>query len=375
MRRKQPLTCTDALRRDTVATIEKRIQTAGKAPRYRVRWWASDKQRSKTFDRWEDARRFKAMLEGDLANGTYIDPKSGSLTVEDYAKRWWETIVDLRPSTKDRVGLAMRHVIAEFGTLPLNGVTHQHITAWVAASSKGYAPASVRKNAFTLKRILDSAVNEGLIKANPMKGVRLPAEPHHEQRYLDREQVSELLAGINPRYRVMALLAIYGGFRFGELCALRRSSVDLSKNTVRVSHTLVDLNGTLTFGPPKTKTSVRTVTLPRSIMVELGQHMDIAVRAEADALLFTFPGGAALRRAWFRQRVWLPAIESAGLEGLRFHDLRHTFVSLWVALGRNAKEVSRVAGHSSVAFTLDRYGHLYETDDDGLADALDRLLA
>lgn len=358
-----------------MATVEKRVQTPGSPPKYRVRWWAAEKQRSKTFDRWEDARRFKAMLEGDLANGTYIDPKSGSLTVEEYAKRWWETIVDLRPSTKDRVHLAMRHVIAEFGTLPLNGVTHQHITAWVSASTSSYAPASVRKNAFTLRRILNSAVNEGLIKANPCNGLRLPAEPHHEQRYLDREQVKELLDSINPRYRVMALLAIYGGFRFGELSALRRSSVDFDRNTVRVTHTLVDLNGFLTFGPPKTKTSVRTVTIPRSIMAELGHHMDTHVKSDSDSLLFTFPGGNPLRRAWFRQRVWLPAIEKAELQGLRFHDLRHTFVSLWVALGRNAKEVSKVAGHSSVAFTLDRYGHLYETDDDGLADALDRMLA
>jgi integrase len=340
-----------------------------------VRWWANDKQRSKTFDRYEDARRFKAMLEGDLANGTYVDPKSGALSVEEFANRWFDTIVDLRPSTKDRVGLAKKHVVAEFGSLPLSGVTHQHITRWVAESTKRFSAASVRKNAFTLKRILDSAVNEGLIKSNPMTGVRLPAEARHEQRYLDREEVTSLLNNIDPRYRVMALLAIYGGFRFGELCALRRSSVDVEKNSVRVSHTLVDLNGVLTFGPPKTKTSVRTVTLPRSVMLELVQHMDTLVKPESDALLFTFPGGSALRRAWFRQRVWLPAISKANLEGLRFHDLRHTFVSLWVALGRNAKEVSKVAGHASVAFTLDRYGHLYDTDDDGLADALDRLLA
>jgi integrase len=316
------------------------------------------------------------MLEGDLANGTFIDPKHGQITVKEFAERWFTTVIDIRPSTKDRVGLALKHVNAEFGNLPLSGVTHQHITTWVAASIKHYAPASIRKNAFTLRRIMEAAVHEGLIKSNPMTGVRLPAEQRHEQRYLDRKQIETLVGSITPRYKAMALLAIYGGFRFGELCALRRSAVDFEKNTVRVTQTLVDLNGVLTFGPPKTRTSVRTVTLPRSIMVELGQHMDKYVCKDGDSLLFTFPNnGKPLRRAWFRQRVWLPAIAKAGLEGLRFHDLRHTFVSLWVALGRNAKEVSKVAGHSSVAFTLDRYGHLYEQDDDGLADALDRLLA
>ncbi len=60
---------------------------------------------------------------------------------------------------------------------------------------------------------------------------------------------------------------------------------------------------------------------------------------------------------------------------MRPHDLRHTFVALWVMLGCNAKEVIKVAGHSSVAFTLDRYGHLYEVDDDELADDLDRLIS
>ena len=358
-----------------MATIQKRIQTPGQPPRYRVRWWANDRQRSKTFDKHEDARRFKAMLEGDLANGTYVDPKQGQITVKEFAERWFSTVIDIRPSTKDRVGLAKKHVIAEFGNIPLSGVTHQHITAWVASSMEKYQPASIRKNVFTLRRIMESAVHEGLIKANPVTNVRLPAEPRHEQRYLDRKQITVLLEAVDPRYRVMVLVAIYGGFRFGELCALRRGAVDFQRNTVRVSHTLVDLNGILTFGPPKTKTSVRTVTLPRSVMVELGHHMDTYVSQDEDSLLFTFPGGNPLRRAWFRQRVWLPAIKKANLEGLRFHDLRHTFVSLWVALGRNAKEVSRVAGHSSVAFTLDRYGHLYEQDDDGLSDALDRLLA
>ena len=53
------------------------------------------------------------------------------------------------------------------------------------------------------------------------------------------------------------------------------------------------------------------------------------------------------------------------------HELRHTFVALWVAAGRNIKEVSVAAGHSSVAFTLDRYGHLYELPDDDLQDQLD----
>src|SRR5688500_7325210 len=61
----------------------------------------------------------------------------------------------------------------------------------------------------------------------------------------------------------------------------------------------------------------------------------------------------------FRARVWRPAVVAAGLDGLRIHDLRHTAVALWIAAGANPEEVAARAGHSSVSFTLDRYGHLY----------------
>ena len=62
-----------------------------------------------------------------------------------------------------------------------------------------------------------------------------------------------------------------------------------------------------------------------------------------------------------------------GLEGQRIHDLRHTAVALWIAAGANPKEVAARAGHASVSFTLDRYGHLYPEADTALRDRLDAL--
>ncbi len=61
------------------------------------------------------------------------------------------------------------------------------------------------------------------------------------------------------------------------------------------------------------------------------------------------------------------------LEGLRIHDLRHTAVALWIAAGANPKEVAARAGHASVSFTLDRYGHLYPEADTALRDRLDAI--
>jgi integrase len=69
-----------------------------------------------------------------------------------------------------------------------------------------------------------------------------------------------------------------------------------------------------------------------------------------------------------------PGHGGRGLDGPRFHGLRHTFVAFWIDAGRDAQWVSKHAGHSSVAFTLDRYGHLYENREDE-AEPLDALLA
>ena len=74
-------------------------------------------------------------------------------------------------------------------------------------------------------------------------------------------------------------------------------------------------------------------------------------------------------------KVWLPTVRVAGLAPLRPHDLRHTAVALWIAAGANPKEVCVPAGHTSVAFALDRYGHLFEGHDDELRDRLDAMLA
>jgi integrase len=111
-----------------------------------------------------------------------------------------------------------------------------------------------------------------------------------------------------------------------------------------------------TWGPPKTRAGRRIVTLPRSVVKELAEHLGPV--GEADAWVFTADKGGVLRPSNFRVKVWLPAVRAAGLAPLRPHDLRHTAVALWIAAGANPKEVSVRAGHTSVAFTLDRYGHL-----------------
>jgi integrase len=126
------------------------------------------------------------------------------------------------------------------------------------------------------------------------------------------------------------LVGAFGGLRFGELAGLRWRRVDLDAGTVEVAEIVGGSRG----------------------------------QAK----------GAPLRLNGFRHRFWSKAVKAAGLAGFRIHDLRHTAVSLWIAAGTNPKIVAARAGHTSVSFTLDRYGHLFPEADEQLRRQLDRLI-
>ncbi|MFN2488343.1 MAG: tyrosine-type recombinase/integrase [Actinomycetota bacterium] len=68
---------------------------------------------------------------------------------------------------------------------------------------------------------------------------------------------------------------------------------------------------------------------------------------------------------------WLPAVKRAGLEPLRFHDLRHTCASILIAQGAHPKEIQARLRHASITTTLDNYGHLMPSLDDNLTDSLE----
>lgn len=125
---------------------------------------------------------------------------------------------------------------------------------------------------------------------------------------------------------------------------------------------------------PKTRRSKRVVPLARSIMHRVDDHLSAFVGPESDALLFTAARGGPLFRGTFLRGVWLPAVASAGLPGVTFHTLRHSFVAILVAAGCNVREVSEWAGHNSVAFTLTRYGGLFENGSETAVQRLDALL-
>jgi integrase len=142
------------------------------------------------------------------------------------------------------------------------------------------------------------------------------------------------------QYRGLVLVGAYAGLRWREAAGLRRRDIDPLCSRIRVTSTAVELCGRVTLdNGPKTTRSKRSVPVARSVMRRLERHLTEFVDPTSDVLVFTAPSGGPLFRAWGRT-VLRPPVLRAGLDGITFHGLRHSFVAIMVAAGCNVREVS-----------------------------------
>jgi len=213
--------------------------------------------------------------------------------------------------------------------------------------------------------MLDDAVKDGRIIRNPAAGVELPRIVTRERRYLTHNQVAAL-ADAAGEYGLLVQVLAYTGLRWGEAAALRVGRVDVLRGRLRVVEAVVDVNGQMIFGSPKSH-QARSVPLPRFLREGIAQAM--AGRGP-DQLVFPSPRGEVLRVQNFRRRGFDGAATAVGLPGLVPHELRHTAASLAISSGASVKAVQAMLGHASATLTLDRYGHLFPDELDAVADRL-----
>jgi integrase len=354
--------------------VDKRLSDGSRA--YLVRFRTADgRQRSKQFRRKREAEAYVSLVEVDRLHGALVDPRLGRTTVAQWWDRFWPTVTNLRPSTRARdTQHYLTHVLPAFGDVPLARLDRSVLRSWVAdlgsPDGSDLAPATIHKVVQVLNKAVNAAVEDRLIPHNPVAGLPLPKIERQEMRFLSYDELWRLTDAMDPRYRSFVLLAGLAGLRLGEMLGLRWGRLDLLRRRVQVSETLVDIEGYIRFGPPKTKAAIRSVPVPAFVCDELSQRATPGV--DMDALVFTSPDGHPIRPTLFRRRFWAPAVEAAELAPLRIHDLRHTAVSLWIAAGAHPKQVAVLAGHTSVSVVLDRYGHLYPQQDEALVEELER---
>jgi integrase len=185
------------------------------------------------------------------------------------------------------------------------------------------------------------------------------------------ESVARELAPFAPYY-LLVRFAAYTGLRAGEMAGLRVRDLDLVVGHVSVRQTAQRIGGEWVYGTPKSRRSVRDVPLMHSgLIAELRRYkMQHPNSGNPDALFW--PGrhvgsnrldySRVIDMGSFRRNYLQTVLTNAELPPMRFHDLRHTAASLWLAAGFKPYEVSRWRGHANVSTTDGIYAHLYPND-------------
>jgi integrase len=246
-------------------------------------------------------------------------------------------------------------------------------------------PSTIRNTIMPLRAVYRHALSRGRVMVNPTTALELPAVRGRRDRIAAPDEGAQLLAALPASDRALWATAFYAGLRNGELRALRWQDVDLARGVIRVERSWDQKAGVI---EPKSRAGTRTVPIAAVLRDYLDAHK-ISTGRDGDALVFgrkpsepynpkTVNGRA--KAAWnTANRKEAEQAEAEGrkpslLTPITLHECRHTFASLMIAAGVNAKALSTYLGHSSIQITLDRYGHLFPGNEEEAAGLLDAYL-
>jgi|TARA_B110000046_G_scaffold110590_1_gene117857 integrase len=262
-----------------------------------------------------------------------------------------------------------KHIRPTFGKKLLTDISSEDLDGWMTRQlDDGYKPATINKHSSMLNRMLNIAVQWAYLDKNPFKGVVIKKLPigDHIQRFLTLSEIKSLLSACkrstHPYLHLFVKLLLLTGARKSELRLAKWTSIDEQKGELFVA---VSKSG-----------RSRTIVLSKKALAVLEQ-----IRLRSDAL-----GMPITRDSWVfaNPRTHLPytslhiaffkARESAGLNSVRMHDLRHTYASLLINNGASIYEVQQLLGHYNISMT-ERYARLFpntlQERVDIIADTLD----
>lgn len=306
----------------------------------------------------------KALLQkkADQARSTSVLNGCCQDTVGKWLMNWMENEIlgSVKASSyQTYMNLLNRYLIPMIGEMKLASVTPGIVNDFVERLEQSGLSYSTVKSAYRLlSAAMHCALDEGHIRKNPCRRIRIQRPEQKEQRALTRAEqamVRESAAGGD----LPTILSLYTGMRLGEVCALKWSDIDWEKMTITVRRTAQRIarsgNGEKTMlmiGAPKSNRSHRVLPVPEFVLMQLQSMM---TQRNSDAFIFTASAKPAEPRTI--QRRFKRFMAKLGICGVHFHTLRHSFATRLLELGVDVKTVSVLLGHGSVKTTLDFYAH------------------
>ena len=288
-----------------------------------------------------------------------------------WLRTWYELYAKLnvRTATANRYELIIEHyTIPRIGSVKLKKLTTRHLQKLYKEllesgrihigknQGKGPSTTTVRSVHLMLHCALDRAVKERLIQRNPSEDCIVPKPRKLDMKILPPEHIHAYLEAARTRGLLpMFYLELASGLRKGELAALRWEDVDIQSRTISVSRQYVrNPDGSLELTRPKTKNSVRLVSIPQAAVELLLQEHEMHPDSP---YLFPSPLTGEMYHPDSVVNLHKKILKDAGLEDIRFHDLRHTFATTALQNGVDVKTVSSMLGHYDAGFTLRTYTH------------------
>lgn len=199
----------------------------GTGKRWAARWRDdSGKQRMRSFDRKLDADSFLAGLRADQLRGSYVDPKRGNVTLREYGDgKYLPSQFHLRPNSADTYASHLKnHIYPALGGRRMGSLGRADMKSFVAVLAGKLAPSTTETVFSVLRALMQSAVDDGVIAANPCSRVPLPRAEARVVEPVAAAAVLALLDAITSRYRVMVVLGAGAGLREGEAFGADRAA-------------------------------------------------------------------------------------------------------------------------------------------------------
>nr|WP_295467306.1 site-specific integrase [Mesorhizobium sp.] len=291
------------------------------------------------------------------------------------------------------------HIQPEIGDTKLADLSARKLTDLVdKLKDEGSSVPTVRRVMGALTRTLQHAVSQDMVASNIARGIRVTGKRGEGVQKIVPPTKDDLAAVLRfaasfvpdvPRGFGEAAIAKFlkraaesndlalrirfaaaTGLRASEQWALRWRHIDLDTRAVLVE-TRVDAFGD--FDTTKSEAGKRTIPLSKILNEELAARRSATKFKGADDFVFPSVEGGFTRHTMFIARRWKPLLAKAEVKDFGWHALRHFAVSTWIEAGLQPKAVQTLAGHSTYSITMNRYGHMFPSDDH--AAAMDKVAA
>ena len=324
-------------------------------------------QRSFTGKTQKEVREKLQAAAVAVTTGTYTEPSK--LAVGQWLDIWSaEYLGNVKPNTvriyKNNI---KKHIKPYIGAIRLTDL-HPHTVQTVINGLDELSAASIRLVYKVLHMALEKAVELEYLPRNPARRCVLPKLEQEEIHPLTDEQTTALLkAARGGPMEYLLAVALFAGLRLSEILGLTWDVVENKTITINKQLSRPDMRQAGIFITPKNGKS-RTIAPAPSVLsiLKAQKRRQIEMRLKAgplwnnsENLVFTLEDGSPLDQ-WRVEKAFKNVLETAGLEGIRFHDLRHTYAVNAIRAGDDIKTIQGNLGHASAAFTLDRYGHFTE---------------